>query len=289
MKSHMKTLLAFLWQRRWCRAFLWATIGFGLACLHPFVRQSIFGPTIEDVPWCVWESRVRDRANSGQPKSWLQQMRDKLGLAQTDDNWNFDSEEALPLYLCLAEDADPCVRVFALSHLKGADESVINSLMRRHLTDLEPRCRLKAAAVLWRTSKDPELRQIIIPLLNHADYDVRLGAIAAFGEMSRDMAENFELLAKLSEHPDVGTRVSVIRAMEAFGKRGIPILRMGLQDKNTRRFTPAVVAQMRQGAAELIPDLLAVRDDPDVDVRRAVEAALPMIDPDRFAPAPKVP
>ena len=67
----MKRLLASFWQRRWCRALLWAAIAFGLACLHPFVRQSIFGPTIEGIPWCVWESRVRERANIDQPKSWL--------------------------------------------------------------------------------------------------------------------------------------------------------------------------------------------------------------------------
>jgi hypothetical protein len=285
----MKRLLMSFWQRGWCRALLWAAIAFGLACLHPFVRQSIFGPTIEGIPWCVWESRVRETANIDQPKSWLYQIREKIGLVQTDDTWNFDSEEALPLYLRLAEDRDPCVRVFAMSHLRGADDAVIIALMKRHLTDEEPRCRLSAAAVLWRASKDAGLRQIIVPLLDHADYDVRVGAIRVFGEMCREMPENFDRLAKLAEHPDVGTRVNAIIAIEAFGKRAIPILRKGLRDKNTCRFTVVGAGRMRQDAAELIPDLLALRNDADADVRTAVEAALPLIDPDRFPPAAEVP
>src|SRR5436190_34743 len=45
--------------RRWLRAFLGVLVLlFGLAMLHPYPRQSLFGPTIHGKPLCVWEDAV---------------------------------------------------------------------------------------------------------------------------------------------------------------------------------------------------------------------------------------
>lgn len=36
-----------------------AAVLFGLLMLHPYPRQSLFGPKIRGEPWCVWEAEVR--------------------------------------------------------------------------------------------------------------------------------------------------------------------------------------------------------------------------------------
>jgi len=36
-----------------------AALLFGLAMLHPYPRQSLFGPTIRGKPRCVWEDSLR--------------------------------------------------------------------------------------------------------------------------------------------------------------------------------------------------------------------------------------
>jgi len=59
----MKAHLASIWKRRWCRLSLWSAIVIGLFLLLPFPRQMVFGPKIEDVPWCVWEREARIAAD----------------------------------------------------------------------------------------------------------------------------------------------------------------------------------------------------------------------------------
>jgi hypothetical protein len=66
--------------RRWLLAFLGiAALLFGLAMLHPYSRQSLFGPTIRGKPWCVWEAEVRiyvhreeyDKTLAAKTRRWL--------------------------------------------------------------------------------------------------------------------------------------------------------------------------------------------------------------------------
>ena len=46
--------------RRWLLGLLGAAaLLFGVLMLHPYPRQSLFGPTIRGKPWCEWEDTVR--------------------------------------------------------------------------------------------------------------------------------------------------------------------------------------------------------------------------------------
>lgn len=36
---------------------------FAFAMLHPYSRQSLFGPKIHGEPWCVWEEEFRRERN----------------------------------------------------------------------------------------------------------------------------------------------------------------------------------------------------------------------------------
>lgn len=291
----MKALLSYVWQRRWCRSLLWVALVFGLACLHPFVRQSIFGPKIDDMPWCVWEGRVRAQAQRGDPKPWFYQMLEKIGLLGADD-WgiSLESQAALPVYVHLADDNDPRVRRLALQmlgrhgNLPDATAEVLPILQRR-LKDDDPRCRLHAAFGVWRATRDSELRHIALALVDHKDTEVRYVAVGLLCEMASQVPETFEPLAKLTEDRDLNTRFLAMYAMRSFGKRAIPVFRDGMKDSDSRIRCTAIIAlaTLRKDAAELIPDLLALRNDPNASVRESIAEVLPLIDPERFPPPEK--
>ena len=53
---------------------------FGLAMLHPYPRQSLFGPKIDGVPWCIWENKIRHAATPFWEKSmWIRTL-EKAGM-----------------------------------------------------------------------------------------------------------------------------------------------------------------------------------------------------------------
>ena len=264
----MKTLLTQFWQRRWCRSLLWVALIFGLACLHPFVRQSIFGPKIDGIPWCVWENQVRS-SRDGQKKGWVYELLEKIGLIRRESGGvDLSREAAMPLFLQLADDRDVRVSQFALQMLVNSrwpEQPGTLSLLQRHLTDSDPRCRVYAAGGVWQRTKDPELLNIVAPLLDHADSDVRYMAIGTLCTMSQDLPEAFERLDEFTRDPDRFVRSLVLSAMPSLGKRGFPLFRQFLKDPDPaiRRSALLNIAVLRKDAAELIPDLLALRNDPN--------------------------
>src|ERR1051326_5009639 len=97
--------------RRWLAFLGGAALLFGLAMLHPYPRQSLFGPKIRGQPWCVWERQVRgfvDAQDSFSDKAlrWLGVERQQLA-----GNEIFDDAEMLPLVLELLDDPDSRVRM----------------------------------------------------------------------------------------------------------------------------------------------------------------------------------
>ena len=57
------SLLRRLSSRRWLLAFAALLVIAGVPMLHPYPRQSLFGPTIRGKPWCVWEDNLRQRVD----------------------------------------------------------------------------------------------------------------------------------------------------------------------------------------------------------------------------------
>jgi hypothetical protein len=291
----MKTLVAAFWKHRWCRSLLWIALVFALACLHPFVRQSIFGPKIDGIPWCTWESRVRAGAHRGEPNPWLIQFLAKVGLLQGDGDGVFlGSDAALPLYVQLVEDNDASVRHFALQKLcldgifRDAKAEIL-PILRRHLQDDDPRCRVDPAFGVWRATQDRELWPIVVPLIYQANVneaDVTLRALRLLCEMAPHVPETFEPLAKLSLDTNMVEyiRIPALYALEKFGKRAIPVYRKWLSDPDrmNRYIGVLCVQDLGKDGAEMVPDLLALQSDTDQGIRREVAEALKMVDPGRF-------
>jgi hypothetical protein len=286
----MKSLLVALWKRRWCRLLGIAGLAFALPMLHPFIRQSIFGPQIDGVPWCVWEEEVRLAAHPDQKRSWFFEKLEHFGLLRGRARFGLGLNQAstLPVSLHLADDGDPIVRAIALESMlqcQQKHEAECAPIFRRHLQDDDPRCRRVALTGAWQTSQDIELKSVAVAMLNDRDEQVRRNAAWVLVEMAPLDSDLFIPLAKLVDDPDIHVRYSVAHSMRHFGKRGVPILRKSLQDgeKNVRSTAIQSVVKLGKDGEELIPILEAMRNDPEPSIRRAVSHGLYIMAPKRFA------
>jgi hypothetical protein len=281
----MKPILAYVWQRRWCRIGILVLAVCALAFSHPYLRQSVFGPAIDGIPWCVWENDFRIGANPQSQGDWLFRMMRKIGVVnQRDLGLPPCNAAGLPLYLHLAEDRDVKVRQIALEQfyrMPKEHETEILPVLRHHLNDVDPECRLIAAEAIWRATKDREMKHVALPMLNHKDFPVRRWALVVLDAMANDDPEVFEPLAKMAEDPDFQMRSGAAAAMKHFGKRGVPILERALGDSHASvRFTAlSAAAKLGKDAEKLTPILQMLQSDPDPNIRRAVKDTLEKINP----------
>ncbi|MBI1832972.1 MAG: hypothetical protein HYR84_16150 [Planctomycetes bacterium] len=97
-----------LLSRRWLLGVLGvAALLFGLTMLHPYPRQSLFGPTIRGKPWCYWEGEVRWRTLSFEEhqNTLSAKLTRWFGVPEHDPiKWEelCDHPDMLPLFLHLA-------------------------------------------------------------------------------------------------------------------------------------------------------------------------------------------
>jgi len=258
-----------------------------LPLLHPFIRQSIFGPTIDGVPWCVWEDEIRAAAEPERGRrSWFGQLLADLGLERQriglDRNF-----EALPVYLHLTNDGDLTVRRHAISQLSHWRSTYDKSAptLRGRLDDDDPLCRLWAAQVVWFATKERETIEVVRPLHNHENLEVRRTAVSLLCYMARSEPSMFDTVAKFAADPDAIVRMDAVNALQAYGKRVLPLLRQALRDpdKIVRLTAIRVTSELRADGAELVPQMLAMQNDPDPNIRRNASHALYMMDSKQFA------
>jgi hypothetical protein len=287
----MKPILAYVWQRRWCRLLVALTILCALPLLNSFVRQSIFGPTIDGIPWCEWEDYLRRSVHPDRSSpSWFERTLDKiLPTKRMGGAVNLDTLAALPLYLHLAEDSDVKVRQEALGRMVHGytyreHQSEIMPTYRRHLQDADPYCRLCAAEGIWNETKDREMIAVVLLLTDQAQASVHMSAGCLLAEMAGADPDLFEPLSKLAEDADLYVRIAAVSSMKHFGKRGVPVLRQALQDSAPYvRFCAITAAsKLGQDALELTPLLRPFQKDPNPHVGRSAAHALYMIDPKQF-------
>ncbi len=284
----MKPILAYVWQRCWCRLLIAVALLCALAVAHPFVRQSIFGPKIEGIPWCVWENAARRAANPARnPPSWYFKTLEELHLVQPQVDLTTHAPSLWPIYLHLAEDADVEVRRHALKHLDSPRESrpETERSLRQHLTDNDARCRLNAAWALWRSTKDPDLKEAVLTLAEDPNVMIRHEAISLVYNMAVDMPDLFEPLSKLAKVGDSQIRMVAVLSMAHFGKRALPVVRTAFGDASfeVRRAAAMASGRLKDDGLELIPILQLQQDDTDHLTRRFAADALYRLDPKRFA------
>ena len=265
----------------------------GLAMLHPYPRQSLFGPTIRGEPWCVWESKLRRQFGTPRDsyldklQTWFGAERPKMSLDEA-----FDHPEMLPLIVSLLDDDDLEVRdtcVNAITWFPCLRNRSAAPALRKLLEDHELEVRVMAMHALWLIEKDEQLLAWLAGIMNHADPEARYVAMRHAVGLSAETPMLFPAIAARVKDPHRGVRSHVMNAMIHFGKKGVPILIAGMSDEDaTVRYSAVLIAkEIGADAKDAIPTLEARLQDADTDVVYAATLALRAIDPDRPNPLKK--
>jgi HEAT repeat protein len=284
-------------RKRLLRLGLYGTLGLFVVVVaaNPFLRQMLFGPTIEDVPLCYWQDTLRHFADPGAGRdsltrkalNWLG-YRGNLGLIGRPDS----EADQLMLLLSLVDDPHPPVRASVANgldwHIK-ADGSL--AALRRLLDDPVPSVRAAAARSLARhpaaaSESLPRLEQ----LLDDPDPECRLEAAFAVWQAGRKKHPGIPTALRqgLSD-TNFRTRLSAVEYAGLLGKASIEILPeladCALNDSSNlvRHRCIHMLAKIGRPA---VPTLAAVLRGPDAAHREIAANALGDLGPDAAAAVP---
>ncbi len=221
-------------------------------------------------------------------------MQEMIGLRRREHSGiNLEARAVQPIYLQLADDSNAKVRQFSLRRLEARtkeEEEVIVSIFRRHVYDIDPKCRMIAAMGIWGFTKDRAMIAIALPLINHTDLQLQHDAVWLLEEMADGDPTLLDHFAPLCEAPEIIVRCVAVRSMRHFGKRGVPLLRKAMQDSAkvgnfhaVKSMAIFAASELRQDGVELIPDLLALQKSSDLVDSRSAGHALYIMDSKRFA------
>ena len=277
------------------RRLLFALFGispllFGLAMLHPYPRQSLFGPTIRGKPWCVWEAEVRRFVQREEYEKTLYEKTLRwMGVKHEpmDDADLFDHAEMLPLLLHLTSDADPVVRRGVLKQFfwrrNLQDESAAPTL-RARLDDVDPHCRIEAAMALANIEPKERAFPVLVRILDDpgSQSDYRIDAMRAFAYMVDDAF--FDTFVSYAKDADPNIRSKVMFTLPRFGNKALPTLLRGAEDPQIwiRRDAIQSLGVLGPDAKEAVPVLERCLSDKDKNVRADTLDALAAIEPERF-------
>jgi len=275
--------------RRWLFGFAGLTaLLFGLAMLHPYPRQSLFGPKLGGVPMCVWEDRV---AQSAHNKKTDDEISTKLWVWLGGSTKLPDLTEEGVDRLCieLLTHRDPAVRLLVLEGFLSREslhEPFVLPDLRRCLHDACPKNRLMAALAIWSVHQDPEGLRAIESVLRDPDAKTREFAMSRLRMFTKCSPEELPIIEVCARDPADEVRYQAIWALRKFGKKALPSMTNGLDDKSLDVREAAVhgVWQLGPEAKEAIPALQRRLHDESFKIRGDAAQALRDIDPERFLP-----
>jgi HEAT repeat protein len=258
--------------------------------LHPYPRQSLFGPTIRGKPWCVWEAEVRYFVH---PEEYEKTLAAKIlrwfGVKSKcmESNELFDHVEIFPLLLSLTEDSDRDVRYLALRVLTGYDQFRDRSaipVLRRRLKDSDSCCRIHAASAIWFIDRTEPVLEVLLREIDgqvNGDRTVAIGHLASWSQRDPSL---FPHLAKCAADQDANVRAHTMLAIQLQGDMALPVLCKGMDDPDVsvRRMAINSISVLPSPAKEAMPGLLRCLNDPDREVRDRAGYAIRTVDPDRY-------
>lgn len=290
---------------RWLLAFLGgAVLLCGLAMLHPYLRQSLFGPTIRGKPWCVWEGEVRRNfKQADHEQSFLAKTIRWLGVkhAEMEVNDLFNHAEMAPLLLHLAEDRDPVIRRGAVSafywHKELQVEAALPTL-RARLDDADLRCRIEATMAVASIDPDARVLPVLLRILDdprgedrekamrsedHDEY-MRYLAVRAVSYLACVDDAAFDVMLRHAKDRDSSIREAIMDELCRHGKKGVPTLLLGLADENPniRLAAAQTLGTLGADAKPAVPALERLFTDNDLSVRTAAVTAVAVIAPERL-------
>jgi HEAT repeat protein len=286
----MPTTRRFL-SRRWLHGFLGVlALLFGLAMLHPYPRQSLFGPTIRGEPWCVWEMAVRRHLNRAEYEKtlWAKSMRwAGIKNLEMDVIELLDHEEMVPLLLQLTEDPDPVIRQGAVStffwHKNLQDPSAL-PILRARFNDTDVRCRIDATMAVATIEPRERVYPILLQILDDPTSQHRFEAMRALTYLANADDAAFAAMIRHAKDPDPLIRAEIMFSLVSHGKKGVPTLLNGLQDPHMSVCRDALESLEKIGpdAKDAIPALERFLSNKDPSARRLAVDALIAIEPARF-------
>jgi HEAT repeat protein len=309
-------------KRRRRRAVLYGVLLLvvGLVLLNPYARQSLFGPTVRDMPVCYWQEQFRlaNDPNSYQ-SSGLNRLLEWLGLRRTAAAESPHGRDMLPVYLGLVDDRSVRVRrnvAHAIAALPGSPES--DAALLRLLDDADaqvradaaygitfgrpdlkaalPRltelmddpsglCRAHAAEAAYLISgkKLPRAVPVLTAVLSDPDGEARSVAVQALTETA-DPAALPAVAACVTQDSSFHVRRTGAFFLKRFGRPAVPALVTLLRDVNpsVREVAAASLGELGERARAAVPALEALRQDTTESVREQAAAALSRIDPERY-------
>lgn len=272
------------------RRFLLADLGvaviiFASSMLHPYPRQSLFGPTIRGKPRYFWEGQIRRIV---QPESNLDKALAWLGIEEHGMPLDelFNDPEMAPLVVEMLDEDNYHLR----GHLMGQilnwpllQDPAALPVLRRRLRDGDVHQRILAARCIWLIDKDKAMIAVFVELLISSDPGLRGVGVNHIATVP-DAPELFPHLAALKNDANDRVRGPVMFAMQHYGQKGVPILIEGLNDpsRDVRENAAASLCTLGKQAADAAPALEARLNDVDPVVRNVAIFALQAIDREKY-------
>jgi HEAT repeat protein len=210
----------------------------------------------------------------------------------------FDHEEMSPLVLQLLEDRDLHVRHYAVTATtkfkKLHTESVL-PILQRQLYECEPGYQLRLLEAICAIRKDKEVISLLLRTLTELDVPPvpssspssisdYVGVLILLQDVYQESPEFFPDSITVGRNLRSAISCFAMDEMAKFGKKGIPILVRGLNDRNpwVRESAADALSKMGSDAYPAVPWLEHRISDNHPDVQKKVVRALQAIDPIRL-------
>ncbi len=312
-------------RKNWLRVEVYGTLGVIvlLFLVHPYTRQTVFGPKVAGMPFAYWQDRCRAAALPGkQEPSFIAKL---MRLMPPNRRVGAASEaEMLPVFLSLRDDPSEQVRAHvadllgrypdsgearaALLDFLDDPSAIVRAQalrvlavvqppdplalpkLRERLDDGDATCRLWAACAILGREKQPQEKTVAVlgASLKAVDAMRRFQVIGDLCRLGKNNAEMLKVLRQaVADNP--GLAFDFANGLQQAGLAAAPLLieLLAARDANARRSAASQLGDLGPRTKDAIPALLALRDDPDASVRYVAGVTLWQIDPQRFAkPAP---
>lgn len=162
----------------------------------------------------------------------------------------------------------------------GKDAHTASPLLAKLLDSPIPKVRAYAAYALGKIGNGSnKALPKLIKLITDEDPNVRREALEAMIEMDADPDVTLPIMVSVLEKADPAMVLPVLSEMAEKGDKAIPRLRKALQYEKAAYWACLVAAEMGPDAAPAVPELTAVLDSKDPEVRMHALIALGEIGP----------
>ena len=102
--------------------------------------------------------------------------------------------------------------------------------------------------------------------------------------MARGNSEAFDAMVRYVNDPERNVRITIMAELSRHGKKGVPTLVKGLEDRDVivRSVAAGSLGSFGPDAKQAVPILIRLLNDEDNIPRAAAADALAKIDPERF-------